>query len=439
MTSEFWHDEIQRLADTLVKRCLTDRERVQLRDIADQGFPEIFTCMAKSHARKLFALERPFQLAQSDRYDFESTAFRRIADEFMEEVLAETVFHLAELQELANKSVEFQIDVLVRPRQKFLQVLFQEQEQFGRDDALTVIRGFGEKRAFVERIVAILKSKEEPNLLKLDMSSLARKAEMAVYKETPVSTFLNEILLYLEFETEVTGEAQTLLSSQILLEMLKERELDDVFEDLGQEAQEKDSWTVTEIESALERHLLVGILEQRSASGGETDSFVAGGLDLGGLHLPKRPRAPHKKKKHEFDSLQFSFLDDEHVGTEEPTGKHEEEILEHFSEPVSKPGNGESEPDQIETRNEEPENEPWLMAIDAADREFILKTVFKGDDKGFSAFLGRVKKMQTWLEAKAAIDDELVRRRIDTQAEAGVRLGDVVFVSFFRGNRWPRE
>ena len=58
-------------------------------------------------------------------------------------------------------------------------------------------------------------------------------------------------------ESQVTGEACAAISSPVLLGMLVERKLDALADDLAQESA-KASWTLAEIESALERFWLVG-------------------------------------------------------------------------------------------------------------------------------------------------------------------------------------
>ncbi len=463
MTSEFWQHEYERLAHRLVERCLGGNDRVRFETILEHDFPEIYLYMVKLRAKKVLASEKPFEVHPSERYRFDSVEFREQLTVFRENVLRQTLLTRGEIEEAASGSTKVQAEILVRPRQKLLEMLFAKRELCRTEDALIIVRGFGERRAFVERMVAMLRNQETSQMLKEDLSNLAKRVEVAVYKETPVSSFLMDLILLLQFENACTGEEQALVRSEVLLDMLSARELEMPLKDFREEAKEKDFWTLTEIENSLERHLLVGDIEQMTA-----EDLVLGRagdrlLDLGGFKLESRARKPGKKRQ-EYESLQFNFLDDVELEDDEDSSGSDSDSVDLLSRYQQEPdeyddnsGGHHPDPENGDGQDRDGEDgeafqegpgsttseERSSMAPSSekstereADEEdgtdaILVERVFDSNDSDYDDFMRRIERMDDWLEGKDAVEEILQQRQIGPDSEEAVRLRDAVFSKFF--------
>ncbi len=436
MTSEFWQNEIERLASRLLDRCLSGRESVRFEEIAEQDFPEVFHYMVKLLVQNHFASESPFSLSHSSRYDFDSVEFREACESFRREVLNKALVSRAELETLALSAVRLETEILVRPRQTLLDLVFQERTECRCADVLTVVRGFGERRAFVERVVTHLRNFDQGLIGKDDVQAIANKAEITVYKETPVSALLTEVLLYQKFEAEATGETQSMVRSQILLEILKNRDLDEMFEDLRKQAGDKELWTVTEIENFLERFLLIGSMDEPPTQP-KSRTEHSGRFSRPGTTQDLRQRSKISDRRERFEAMQFNFLDD--PGIEPPSAdappaeELTEELIHHLTEDEAPHGNGHGANGSGQSKTDESEEGPaqtFANRVEAADRDLIVKSVFDNDAAAYDAFMKSLATMDEWMHAKRAIDIELGRREIDSDAEEAVRLSDIVFAQF---------
>ena len=133
-------------------------------------------------------------------------------------------------------------------------------------------------------------------VLREEVELQLKRAERRMYAKNPISILFSESQAYLGFEENVTGEAAPTIQTGVLLTMLRERGLSAIFREFEHSRTEKDRWTLPEIESTLQRFILVGRDEQSQDN--------AGRVDQEGSDVATSPPFD------DLDSLLIEFIDD---------------------------------------------------------------------------------------------------------------------------------
>jgi hypothetical protein len=256
MILNIWENEKRRLADILLQRAAASAETVPCHELIGCGFPELFELLAKNHARKIFDEFQPVALHAGPRYNLQSLRVQRQLTLLENQLVQETLFSKEEIKALAERAVNFQFDVLVRPRQKLLEVLYSSASERKPEDVLVVARGFGDERPFIRKLIRTFSKFDSEIVSREVLQELSSAAERAVYRESPISAFMLEIKLFTEFEAAITGRPCLTIASATVLGLLTERELYYQHAELTEEAATKDCWTIPEVESALQRFWL---------------------------------------------------------------------------------------------------------------------------------------------------------------------------------------
>ena len=257
MLFEIWQNEKLRLADRLHQRVLQGRDAVVCREMIGTALPEIFKILVQKRARQLF--EEAIRLSNPEFYDLENPVVQDLMKPLQQVLLARTKFSSSEIKTIGSAAIALQYDILVRPRATLCHLLFHSANERSRDEVIVIAEGFGEERPFIKKLVTTLRELHSPRIFRDLFDTLTRTTEQAVFKETPIFSLLTDFKLLMDFESQVTGETCNAISSPVLLGMLVERELDALADGLAQEPA-KASWTLAEIESALERFWLVGVV-----------------------------------------------------------------------------------------------------------------------------------------------------------------------------------
>lgn len=440
MLSHLWESEKLRLSQILFIRVTGGKEQLRYQDILDKGFPHIFEICVKNRARKLFSKDQPVQLNPSARYNLESPHIQATFEQLKTLLLQETVFTRDELFELVKVSINFQYDVLVRPRQKLREILFKSKAQSSKEDISVVVKGFGEERPFIHNLIQAIESIDSQVISKEGFEKLTKQIEQDVYRQTPIAPFLKEISLLLDFETTVTGENQSLIRSHVLTGMLRERELTSALNEINTEAKRKDHWSINEIESVLERHFLVGNMEAGDEEAltlsrtEKSDSEEIPLDEIGELDLSQEDiKESTSDAAKDASGIRIAFEEEEGGAAD----KSDDEEL--ASEPDSKElsllfddeeENIPIDRDQIEKQPPGPYPELRSL-INSDDQKKFVKKIFSEDVHQYTEFIQSLEKSDSWKEAKSIIDNELADRQINPYSEEAVRLGDIVFSRYF--------
>ncbi len=256
MVLNIWESEKRRLTDILLERATAQSETVPYHELIERGFPELFETLVKNHARKILDESQPVALHAGPRYNLQSPRVQSQLTILKDQLVQETLFSKEEIKLLAERAVNFQFDVLVRPRQKLLEVLYQSANERKPEDVLVVARGFGEERPFIRKLIRAFTRFDSEIVSREVFQERSAVAERAVYRESPISAFMLEIKLFTEFETAITAQESLTIPSTTVLGLLTERELYYLVDELTEEAATKDCWTIPEVESALQRYWL---------------------------------------------------------------------------------------------------------------------------------------------------------------------------------------
>ena len=270
--SSFWEQEKERLTNRLYKRVCREGDKVSILELVGRGYPEIFEAVLTNYARQCIAKENPIGFTQSSRYDLHGTDFETVQKQLQTALIQRRIFTSEEILPLALHAIDLIVDIIVRPRQKLMELLFKRGQQVSNEDAVIVLNGFGSDRPWVQGLLNKLKNVVHEMIGCEEFEAVGKRTENEVYKEKPISTFLKDIDLYLLLETSVIGKMQRLVQSRLLLAMLGERNLKSLYDQILEESKTKEIWSMLDIEISFERKFLMDGLEADSMESFETNA-----------------------------------------------------------------------------------------------------------------------------------------------------------------------
>ncbi|NIR48521.1 hypothetical protein GWO43_08830 [candidate division KSB1 bacterium] len=425
-----WQTEKRRLADILYRRATQGKEKVPYKEIVNKSFPEVFETCVRNYARRMFSSENPIRLEDRGRYDMENREVKEYVYGLKKAIIHQTIFENEEIRQLCNFAVDLEFNILTRPRRAILDLLFASSDQRSKEDILTVLQGFGGDRPFIHKLLKTIENLGFESIGRDKYEIMSRPLEKQIYSETPISAFLIDSNLFMDFENAITGQQDRKIRSNIVLGMLKERELDQMVRSFAKETSDKDSWTAEEIENTMDRFLLVGLDSITSDENEKTaDSDDSISLDEE-MRLEEEEPADNEKP------LKIQFAEEKAKReTEAPSPsrthyipisrlKDKSFFLEYDEELIINRSDIESQP---------PGPYPALYdLIDARDRKVFIKKLFGKNKEQYLEFIDRLEQMDSWKDAKAAIDEELRVRDISPYSKEAVLLGDVVFSRYFK-------
>lgn len=420
MKADFLKQEKDRLTHRLIDNVSLSNEQAPLKRILEGKYPILFQELAKKEAYKILAYENPIELKTSKRFDFDGEKFKSQFSDLKKSILLELFFSAKEIKKFAKFSVWFQFDIIVKPRQTILNILFKQEKEVDKTTALDIIAGFGEDRPFVRKLIAALDNENTTKIQVEDINKLSEKTEKNVYKLTPISSFLIDVGLYLDFEISITGDYQTLFRSEILHEMFTKRGLGAVSKAIAAE-EERDFWTITEIENAFERFLLVGNLEQE-APGAVKEKFEE-----------RKPGLSEKQQKiEEAEKKQFNFLEDFSKSQVDPVNPKNGDVANGNAEPEeTEPQNAAEGNGENKSNGNESQRPKISTLINQDDKNFLISMVFDDKMDDFSNFIEKLDEINKWQTARVAINEEIAKRNISPYSKEAILLGDVVFSRYF--------
>ena len=424
MYSDLWKSEKRRLSDFLYQRAVRGRESVPLEELLEGVYPEFFLATLKVRARRIVENDLSVQVHTPSRYRLDLAQIEEGFAESRAALLQHLLFSAEEVQAVVEFSVAFQYDVLVRPRQTLDEILYGNDEPRKREDVLVILAGFGEDRPFIKKMQTTLEQLQLETITRDRYDVIARAIEKEVYEQKPISAFMTDVQALLAFESAAKGEEVHELGSEVLLGMLWERQLRNMAGELREEAGEKASWSLTEVESALERSLLIGGFEPS-----ESDDDSTPGTELPDSR-DARERA-HAGRNH-TPKLKIQFAEEAESLSSRPPASPDQ------AESPFRPVIVNTEEEKIIVSREKIERQPpgpypaLYTLINPRDRKVFIKKIFGRDQEQYQEFIERLEKLDRWKDAKALIDDELRHRRINPFSKEAVLLGDVVFSRYFR-------
>jgi len=416
MKTEHWAAKAGHLTSVLVARICAGDEGVPLSKFQDMDIPEIVRGHAILRAQKLFENASPLRVENSGRIDLNNADVQRQLQTLKACLLRETLLTKSEIDEIVTWAVTFQLHILVRPRQKLLEVLFRNNATVNRETVETVLHGFGDERAVVRKMIAALDDLKTEAIEEESFSALVRLAEQEVFKQTPVTAFMTDVKLLLEFESEIAGMPKKQLSSFDVSGLLRERGLDVARLQVQQELQDKEGWTPEEIEDSLARHLLLEGFE--AATRKQPRRYFA----------PRRPRKAKPGRSIAADN-QTALFD---FGDEEPRAASATEQLSPLIETnESPPGNGSAHSATTELLAEPSESQhPPGTNDHSSEEHVIVQTVFYDNEQEYKAFVARLEETSDWKAARVVMEQELLVRNVSPFSQAAALMVEFVSARF---------
>ncbi len=428
-----WETEKKRLTEIFLHEIVGNSRAISFAVLLEKQVPELFLVYLKRKLKQNLIREKIIQYQPSQRIPLLEEIVHRKIEKLLDELTADIVLGRDELSRLAGKLISFQIDILARPRQKMTEILFHESETRTTKDIIKILTEFDEKRHFIQSLTRTLSARKRDEISKKVFRLQSRKIERQVYKENPISALMNEIDAFCEFKKGLGDKNHDVITSTILLGFLKARNLHHVSEEFKDEADEKEFWTHDEIESALQRHAVVGppeldeTLSVEETSITEKDPMAVrfvppeSEIDLG--IEPGNRLTTDRTIKIRFEEMFES-------AREEPETSEQGESLK--ESPSLQPQENVCQV-QRENRYQKDRKHSelaWEKIIKPDQRKILLNKIFSKSDQDFSRFFDRVEKARFWNEAKAIIDGELEKRNININANEALLLGDIVFARF---------
>lgn len=420
MKSDFLKQEKDRLTQRLIDDISLSNEQVPLKKILQKKYPLLFQERAKKEAYKILDQENPIELKTGKRFNFDGDIVKTQVSDLKKSILLELFFSAKEIKKFAKFSVWLQVDIIIKPRQTILNILFKKEKEIDKTVAMDIIAGFGEERPFIRKLIAALDNENTTKIQMEDINKLSEKIERNVYKLTPISSFLTDVGLYLDFEISITGDSQTLFRSEILQEMFTKRGLERVSKSIAAE-EERDFWTITEIESAFERFLLVGNLEQ------EEQVEV-----IEKTEKKKTELSAKQQKREDAEKRQINFLENFSKPIADPVKPKNGEVINGSSgSGGTKPPNGSRKNGQSNLNGNKAQRPQISALINQDDKDFLVSTIFNNKADDFSQFIEKLDLIKKWQTARVAINEEIVKRNISPYSKEAILLGDVVFSRYF--------
>lgn len=416
MKTEHWAAKAGHLTNALVARICAGDEGAPLSNFQDLNIPEIVRGYAILRAQKLLEKASPLRLENSGRIDLKNADLQRQLQTLQACLLRETLLTKAEIGEIVTWAVTFQLHILVRPRQKLLEILFRNNAPVNRGTVETLLHGFGDERAVVRKMIAALDDLKAEAIEEESFSALVRLAEQEVFRQTPVTAFMADVKLLLEFESEIAGMPKKQLSSFDVSGLLAERGLDAAQQQVQQKLQDKAEWTPEEIEQTLARHLLLEGIEATTRK--QARRYFA----------PRRPRKAQPGSRIAADN-QTTLFD---FGDEEPRTASATEQLSPLIETKEPPlGNGSAHSATTELVAESLESQHSAGTSSySSEEQVIINTVFYDNEQEYRTFVARLEEMSDWKAARAALEQELLARNISPFSQAATLMTELVSARF---------
>jgi hypothetical protein len=414
-----WEYEKEKLTLALTERLLRGREGVAFSELKkslviffDQQTPkigEMVLTLLRRQARQIIRQEKPLLLQSQRRFELEDNALRTQLRQLRDLLTERLVFDKNELQAAVAVAVRLNFDLITRPAATLESLLYRRAAAREKADIAVILEGFEEDYPFVACAERFLMEYPDGPVTQEAFAALCRRAEREVYRLRPVPAVIADLQRYQKFCAAIGPAAASRISTETILRMLRERGLNHLAENAAAELSELESWSFPDIAPILERYeaglsLRAQLIEPAAIPPPEAE-----------LEASTR-----EKEFQEVDlkailqveaaaSVSLPKVIDNHAEDDAPL------FVEHAKIEAQPPG-----PYPSMTR-----------LIDEKSRQALIKKVFQKDLDAYLDFIERLEELQTWKQAKAFLDGEFKKRRVNPYSKEAVQLSDVVFGRYF--------
>lgn len=438
MDPALWQKKKEMISDLLVRRIIgqEDKETFTYDELLRKPLPDFLRGHIKTQARRFLQEEKPMSWNPSARYKFDDPEVREAVERMLGTLLLKTRFSRSEIKRWIELGVNFQVDVLVRPRQALANLFFRRHPVRQKEEIARAIEQLADGRPYLGALAQLVLQGPE-NIDVTTFEQLARKAEEQTYGTKPLATFMADVAK-LESFLRLSGHANgEVLRTEQLVSMLRVRDLSDIADRISELAtsQGTDYWTLDQIETALERQLLLRGLREED-NGGDEKALTDEGRGEG--QRGTRPDQLLLEAIHDARAAMGSGLLEDLFAPPAPLKPQREPAPRRATAPrltfagVEEDDAARVVVDRRIIERQPPGPYPALRSlITNKDRKAFVKKLFGNDRGAYHAFIDRLEAIDRWKEAKAAIDAELARRQVSPFSREAMRLGDIVFSRYF--------
>ncbi|MDZ7261473.1 MAG: hypothetical protein ONB05_05140 [candidate division KSB1 bacterium] len=436
-----WEKQKRDLCAFLQERVIGNQSQILYADLIKKPLPGFLKSYLKRQVRKLLESENPLQIKASARYDLEDPRIKSLLSSLNTALMEVTVFSREAIIEMIEKTVAFELDFLGKPRQTLSQVFYKHKEKRSRAEILEALIGMSDDRPYMRHLIQVIRNLDSNEISKEDFSKIALETEEEVYRQKPISAFVQDISALLHFFRMVRGEACSVVHKDLVITMLRERNLTGLAERFQSELGEnEETLELNEIETILERQLLLQNLEPVE-TGSESERETEN---------QSHPSTTEELRPVEKATLE---LDEEEglrgwiLGTKTrtqvlspkkvpPLKKKEAVVIEPIRNRIQEPTLDDNGSKTIIDRaliESQPQGPfPSLRPlIDERSKKMLIKGLFRKDEQAFHDLVHKLEGVGTWKEAKKIIDEELTRRGVEPFSREAIRLSDLVFSRYF--------
>ncbi len=438
MDSGLWQQEKALISDLLVRRIIgqEDKETFTYDELLRRPLPEFLRLHLKSQARRFLQEEKPVSWNPSARYRFDEPEVREAIERVLGLLLLKTRFSRAEIKRWVELGVNFQVDILVRPRQALLNLFFRRQQVRSREEIVHTLEQLAEGRPYLTALAQLVMQGPE-TIDAPTFERLTARAEEQTYGSRPLASFMSDVAKLEDFfrlSGQTNGEV---VRTEQLMSMLRERNLPDIAEGIAElaAARKTSHWTLAEIETALERQLLLRGL--REEDNGSDEEAAPAGNGRAEVHGESRPDQLLMEAIHDARAAMGDggLLEGLFTSPAPPQPRREPPPRRATAPRLTFAGVEEEDRfviDRATIERQPPGPYPPLRSlISNKERKMFIKKLFNNDRGAYHAFIDRLEAIERWKEAKAVIDAELARRQISPFCREAMRLGDIVFSRYF--------
>lgn len=427
MESTIGENEKQLLAATVRERLIGKKNCVLYRELLDEKIPTFLKNYLRNNVRKYIHTEEPVQLKYSKRYDYEYGNITEIHNSLIKALEEATIFQREELEEIINKTVVLQFDLLVRPNVTLLGIFFKNKAERIKSEILQVLKGLEDNRIFISKLIEKINSFDQDHIVEDDCSKILNETEKEIYENNFLNAFISDVKVFSQFMGMIRGYDNQKIKIELINLLLDERNLGNyiaAFDILS-----KDSIEINDIYSILSN--FINNKEQgqeKKNSLDDIDNFIM--VPVSKDDVDNNGSDPDLIQLADDTEEKISLISKQKLKENNNSEKKK-------NNRVTKITNIHQDPYDLIIKRSKIEEQPDITLdslknlIDEKSEKFIIKRIFNNEQVDYHQFIDNLNIIESWKEAKETIDKELFLRSIKPFSKEALRLGDLVFNRYF--------
>lgn len=378
MESIAGENEKQLLAATVRERLIGKKNSVLYRELLDEKIPTFLFNYLQNTVKKIIHLEEPVQLKHSKRFDYEFGNINQIRASLIQAITEATIFQREELEEIINKTVVLQFDLLVRPNKTLLNIFFKNRPDRIKSEIIQVLEGLEDKRIFIESLLKAIKAFDQYHVSEQDFRRILSNTESQIYEEKFIDAFYSDLKAFCQFLSMIQGYDNQNIKIDFVILLLKERNLEKYVSSFSSADSEKIN--INKIISTLKSSIEAEEQNYEQAAIDEIDKFILRSVS----HLKVEGNGydaeilppPSEAEKSEADK---NFA--------EQKRKKITKITNAFQDPLERI--------IVRSKIEEQPDGPLISLkslIDEKSRQFIIKKIFDNEMSEYAHFISHLDR-----------------------------------------------